>query len=171
MPRRTTRWERATRCSACAITSSGSPKRLNRPIIVIVDDLDRCNAKFVTELVRGMQTILASPRVVYVLLGDRDWIERAFAEVNKEMKAIDVGAEHSFGGRFVEKAIQLSMVLPAMTGDVREGYVEFLLTGKHRMADPAAAPETPASRRPRVRSRQCPEECPRHCNAGGPGVC
>jgi hypothetical protein len=114
-------------------------KRLNRPIIVIVDDLDRCNAKFVTELVRGMQTILASPRVVYVLLGDRDWIEQAFAEVNKEMKAIDVGAEHSFGGRFVEKAIQLSMVLPAMTGEVREGYVEFLLTGKHRMADPAAA--------------------------------
>lgn len=104
-------------------------KRLNRPIIVIVDDLDRCKAKFVTELVRGMQTILASPRVVYVLLGDRDWIEQAFAEVNKEMKAIDVGAEHSFGGRFVEKAIQLSMVLPAMTGDVREGYVEFLLTG------------------------------------------
>jgi hypothetical protein len=120
-------------------------KRLNRPIIVIVDDLDRCNAKFVTELVRGMQTILASPRVVYVLLGDRDWIEQAFAEVNKEMKAIDVGAEHSFGGRFVEKAIQLSMVLPAMTGEVREGYVEFLLTGKHRMADPAAEPEMLAS--------------------------
>jgi hypothetical protein len=80
-----------------------------------------------------------------VLLGDRDWIEQAFAEVNKEMKAIDVGAEHSFGGRFVEKAIQLSMVLPAMTGEVREGYVEFLLTGKHRMADPAAEPEMLAS--------------------------
>jgi len=123
-------------------------KRLNRPIIVIVDDLDRCNAKFVTELVRGMQTILASPRVVYVLLGDRDWIEQAFAEVNKEMKAVDVGAEHSFGGRFVEKAIQLSMVLPTMTADVREDYVEFLLTGKQRMADPAAAPETPASTAP-----------------------
>jgi hypothetical protein len=123
-------------------------QRLNRPIIVIVDDLDRCNAKFVTELVRGMQTILASPRVVYVLLGDRDWIEQAFAEVNKEMKAIDVGAEHSFGGRFVEKAIQLSMVLPAMTGEVREGYVEFLLTGKHRMAKPEAASNTPASGTP-----------------------
>jgi hypothetical protein len=123
-------------------------KRLNRPIIVIVDDLDRCNAKFVTELVRGMQTILASPRVVYVLLGDRDWIEQAFAEVNKEMKAIDVGAEHSFGGRFVEKAIQLSMVLPAMTREVREGYVEFLLTGKHRIADPEAAPKTQASTAP-----------------------
>jgi hypothetical protein len=123
-------------------------QRLNRPIIVIVDDLDRCNAKFVTELVRGMQTILASPRVVYMLLGDRDWIEQAFAEVNKEMKAIDVGAEHSFGGRFVEKAIQLSMVLPAMTGEVREGYVEFLLTGKHRMAKPEAASNTPASGTP-----------------------
>ncbi|WP_394688341.1 P-loop NTPase fold protein [Hoeflea sp.] len=123
-------------------------KRLNRPIIVIVDDLDRCKAKFVTELFRGMQTVLASPRVVYVLLGDRDWIEQAFAEVNKEMMAIDVGAEHSFGGRFVEKAIQLSMVLPAMTGDVREGYVEFLLTGKHRMADPVAAPKTFSSTAP-----------------------
>ncbi|WP_299866211.1 P-loop NTPase fold protein [uncultured Hoeflea sp.] len=120
-------------------------RRLNRPIIVIVDDLDRCNARFVTELVRGMQTILVSPRVVYVLLGDRDWVEHAFAEVNKEMKAIDVGPEHSFGGRFVEKAIQLSMVLPAMTEEVRESYVGYLLTRKPLLTPAAIEADPDAS--------------------------
>jgi hypothetical protein len=102
-------------------------RHLKRPVLVVVDDIDRCEPQFVVELVRGIQTILRSPRVVFLLLGDRNWIEQAFAEVHKAMKPIDVGGEHSFGGRFVEKAIQLSLVLPAMPPDERSVYVKALL--------------------------------------------
>jgi hypothetical protein len=101
---------------------------VHRPVLVIVDDLDRCEPGFVVELVRGMQTILASPRVVYLLLGDRDWIEQSFSEVHKAMKGIEVGPEHRFGGRFVEKAIQFSMVLPEVGKTARSAYVCSLLT-------------------------------------------
>lgn len=104
-----------------------SIRALERPVLVIVDDLDRCDPKFVVELVRGMQTILRSPRVVFLLLGDRDWIEHAFAETHQVMEGIDVGPEHSFGGRFVEKAIQLSVVLPDIPPDERSAYVRKLL--------------------------------------------
>lgn len=102
-------------------------ERFRRPILVIVDDLDRCDPDYVVELIRGIQTILTSPRVIFVLLGDKDWIEHAFCEVHKAMKGIEVGKEHEFGGRFVEKAIQFSFVLPEISGPMRRGYVRGLL--------------------------------------------
>lgn len=102
-------------------------RRLKEPVIVVVDDIDRCEPKFVVELLRGIQTILRSPRVIFVLLGDRDWIELAFANVHAAMEGIHVGPEHTFGGRFVEKAIQLSLVLPDILPDAKTDYVRTLL--------------------------------------------
>jgi len=102
-------------------------RRLKQPVIVVVDDIDRCTPNFVVELLRGMQTILRSPRVIFVLLGDRDWIENSFANVHKTMKGINVGPEHTFGARFVEKAIQLSLVLPDVSTDARTEYIQTLL--------------------------------------------
>ncbi len=98
-----------------------------RPIVVVVDDLDRCEPKYVVDLVRGMQTVMVSPRIVYLLLGDRDWIEKSFAETHKAMAAVDVGLEHTFGGRFVEKAIQMSFVLPDMDPKRRKKFTEAIL--------------------------------------------
>jgi hypothetical protein len=46
-------------------------ERLRRPVMVVIDDLDRCGPSFIVDLVRGMQTLLRSPRVVFVILGDR----------------------------------------------------------------------------------------------------
>ncbi|WP_425419096.1 P-loop NTPase fold protein [Oricola indica] len=103
-----------------------------RPVVVVVDDLDRCDHEYVVGLVRGMQTVMVSPRVVYLLLGDRDWIEKAFAETHKPMAAIDVGPEHSFGGRFVEKAIQMSFALPEMDEKRRAGFTEAILRKPER---------------------------------------
>ena len=89
------------------------------------------------ELVRGLLTIFRSPRVVFVLLGDKDWIETAFAKVYKEMAEVHKDTQTTFGGRFAEKAIQLSFVLPEADEDTREAYLtEILKTGKD-----AAAPE------------------------------
>jgi KAP family P-loop domain len=119
-------------------------ERVHRPVLVIVDDLDRCDPGFVVELVRGMQTILASPRVVYLLLGDRDWIEQSFTEVHKAMKGIEVGPEHRFGGRFVEKAIQFSMVLPEVGDEARLAYVRSLLTTRGVPPEAPKVTEPPA---------------------------
>jgi len=121
-------------------------ERYRRPILVVVDDLDRCSPEFVVDLVRGMQTILVSPRVVFLLLGDRDWIEKSFSEVHKTMKGIDVGPEHEFGARFVEKAIQLSFVLPDITEEERETYVRRLLTPEVREEDQQKEPDDAADK-------------------------
>jgi hypothetical protein len=109
--------------------------RVRRPVMVVVDDLDRCRPGFVVDLVRGMQTLLRSPRVVFVILGDRDWIERAFKAHHSAMERVDVGPEQSLGARFVEKAIQMSFILPAMGDESRLAYVRRILLGA---PDPAS---------------------------------
>jgi len=117
-------------------------KAVERPILVVIDDIDRCKPEFIVELTRGLQTILTSSRVIYLILGDRNWIEQAFDVVNHDMSNIDVGPEHSFGGRFVEKAIQLSFVLPDIS-DQQETYVREVLLGRE-----ASSSET--SRKPLI---------------------
>lgn len=115
---------------------------VERPVLVIIDDIDRCEPKFIVEMTRGLQTILKSPRVVYLLLGDKHWIEQAFEVCHKDMKDINVGPEHTFGGRFVEKAIQLSYVLPDM-GEKLEDYVSTVLIGRVVQQQEADAVEEP----------------------------
>jgi hypothetical protein len=104
-------------------------ERVRRPVMVIIDDLDRCKPSFVVDLIRGIQTLLRSPRVVFVILGDRDWIERAFETHHKEMSQISVGPEQTFGARFVEKAVHMSFVLPGVRQDQQNDYVRWLLLG------------------------------------------
>ena len=101
--------------------------RFERPVLVIVDDLDRCKPDYVVELVRGLLTVFRSPRVVFVLLGDKGWIETAFAKVHARMQSAHQIKNVSFGGRFVEKAIQLSFVLPEPEERSRQSYVRRLL--------------------------------------------
>ena len=101
--------------------------QLKHPVLVVIDDLDRCSPQYVVELVRGLLTIFRSPRVVFVLLGDKDWIETAFAKVHKDMADAHQDTEVSFGGRFAEKAIQLSFLLPEADRTARDVYLKALL--------------------------------------------
>jgi KAP family P-loop domain len=114
--------------------------RVRRPVLVIVDDIDRCKPDFIVDLIRGMQTLLRSPRVVIVILGDRDWIERAFENHHKAMNKVSVGPEQTFGARFVEKAIQMSFILPEMPPDRQLDYVRRLLR-EPRVRRQGGAPE------------------------------
>jgi hypothetical protein len=122
-------------------------RAVERPVLVIVDDIDRCEPKFIVEMTRGLQTILKSPRILYLLLGDRNWIEQAFEIYHKDMKDIDVGPEHTFGSRFVEKAIQLSYVLPGIGGHKKD-YVREILTGRQgTQPSSTGAAESPSKAR------------------------
>ncbi|MGO7452016.1 P-loop NTPase fold protein [Rhizobium ruizarguesonis] len=114
-----------------------SMQRLRRPILVVIDDLDRCKPSFVVDLVRGLQTLLRSPRVVFLILGDRDWIERAFESQHADMGQVRADAEQTLGARFVEKAIQMSFVLPLPEKDDQSRYVKAIMLGTNRSPTPA----------------------------------
>jgi hypothetical protein len=123
-------------------------RQLEEPVLVIVDDLDRCKPEYVVELVRGLLTIFRSPRVVFLLLGDKTWIETAFAHVHTDMEKAHTDGQISFGGRFAEKAIQLSFILPEATEEERNDYLVAVLTGRLPIAgtgDGTVSPDAAAS--------------------------
>jgi KAP family P-loop domain/TIR domain len=98
-----------------------------RPVLLIVDDIDRCEHKAVVEILRGFQTIVRSPRLFVIVLGDRAWIERAHEIYHKDFADIVVGTETKLGARFVEKMFQLSFTLPAMKPAVRDRFTKTVL--------------------------------------------
>jgi len=93
-----------------------------RPVLLIVDDLDRVESKAVVELLRGFQTIVRSPRLFVLILGDRKWIENAHTVTYKDLAAVNPETQSDLGVRFVEKLFQLSFTLPAMTPAMRRRY-------------------------------------------------
>ena len=134
-------------------------RNVKRPVLVVVDDLDRCRPEFIVELVRGLQTILLSPRIIYLILGDRNWIEQAFEVQHEDMNKIDVGPEHTFGGRFVEKAIQLSFALPAIA-DHQNDYVQEVLMGRRDQREEASASKSDDDRRISLRGEMAKVRTP-----------
>lgn len=97
-----------------------------RPVLLIVDDLDRCDPRTVVEIMRGFQTIVRSPRLFVLLLGDRAWIEAAHDIHHKDLGWM-TGAEGTLGSLFVQKVIQLSFRLPTMKEDTRIRYARSVL--------------------------------------------
>lgn len=109
---------------------------LKRPILVVIDDLDRCQPAYVVDLIRGLLTVFNAPQVVYLLLGDRAWIETCFARAHEKMMVDPHDEITTFGGHFAEKAIQLSFLLPTTSGKRVGGYFDGLLsTPSARSAD------------------------------------
>ena len=105
-------------------------RQLGAPVLVIIDDLDRCKPEFVVEILRGLLTIFRSPRVVFLLLGDKAWIEQAFEQVHADMERAHKNSHINFGAHFAEKAIQLSFILPEANEEDRNAYLLALLTGE-----------------------------------------
>lgn len=131
--------------------------RLERPVLVVIDDLDRCKPAVIVDLVRGIQTILRSPRVVFLVLGDRNWLECAFEAVHTDMAKVVGGVEQSVGARFVEKAIQLSFLLPGLDQARQSAFVAGLLRdGADAQPAPSSASVTDLRAAARVAARELP---------------
>jgi hypothetical protein len=107
-----------------------------RPVLLIVDDIDRCDPRAVVEVMRGFQTVVRSSRLFVLLLGDREWIEAAHDNYHESMKGI-ADPESSLGAQFVRKVIQLSFRLPVMSDAARNDYTRYILSSSEaRRAEP-----------------------------------
>lgn len=99
----------------------------DRPVLMVIDDIDRCEPEYVVELMRGLITIFQSNHVSYLILGDRGWIEQSFENVNDDMSKAHTDETVSFGARFAEKVIQMSYLLPEIPEEQRKLYLRSVL--------------------------------------------
>lgn len=96
-------------------------------VAIFIDDLDRCNSKFAVELLEGIQTLYKDRKVLYLVAGDKNWISECFENHYTDFSNVVKEPGQKLGYLFLEKAFQLSIRLPQITGKVKDRYWQFIL--------------------------------------------
>ena len=101
-----------------------------RSIAVFIDDIDRCEPKFVVQLLEGLQTLFRTEKLLYVIAGDAMWIRQSFDIHYRDLRKTITQKGQSLGNFFVEKTLQQSVSLPVITEEIKRAYWKRLLQGK-----------------------------------------
>jgi len=102
-------------------------RAMGRPVIVLIDDLDRCEGDFVVDLLEGLQTLLREAPVTYVVAADRKWIASSF-EKRYEQFGLPLGEPgRPLGYLFLDKIFQVSTEVPRLSHDLQTGFFNRLL--------------------------------------------
>ena len=107
------------------------------PLVVFIDDLDRCNGDYVVELLEGIQTLFRRAPVTYVVAADRKWICSSFEKKYGDFAGSIGEPCRPLGYLFLDKLFQISGGMPRLTPEIQQLYLDALL------AEGAPAPTTP----------------------------
>jgi len=101
---------------------------IDRPVVVLVDDLDRCAPEQVLDVLHAIRLFLAVPGTAFVLATDervvRDAVRARYAD------AIANG-ETDLPQEYLEKIIQIPLRIPPMGSAEIEAYLNLLLAERH----------------------------------------
>lgn len=100
---------------------------VGRPVLVLVDDLDRCHSPYVVRLLEGIQTLFADGRVVYVIAADREWLYSSFEQGYHPFLHALRSPGRGLGSLFLEKVFQLSVSVPHLSPDLQRVFWEGLV--------------------------------------------
>ncbi|HEU4880915.1 MAG TPA: P-loop NTPase fold protein [Longimicrobium sp.] len=100
---------------------------IRQPVAVFIDDLDRCDGKYVVELLEGVQTLFRTAPVTYVVAADRKWICASFQQGYRDF-GDDIGEPgRPLGYLFLDKLFQVSASVPRPAPEVQRAYWSALL--------------------------------------------
>lgn len=104
-------------------------ERIENPVAIFVDDLDRCQTKYVVTLLEGIQTLFYNPRAVYIIAADRRWLHVSFEKVYEHFANSVREPGRHLGSLFLEKAFEASVSIPRMSAERRRIYWDHLGAG------------------------------------------
>lgn len=112
----------------------------DRPVIVFVDDLDRCSWDVVAKVVEALNLFLAGdfPNCIFVIAMEPE-VVAAHMQVAYERltQALDGADGPPLGWRFLEKMVQLPLSLPPPEASQVERYLDSLFGPGHDEPEPA----------------------------------
>lgn len=103
---------------------------VDRPVCIFIDDLDRCHADFVVDLLEGIQSSFRHEKVTYVVAADKGWIRSSFETRYESFKTHVGDSAQPIGYLFLEKIFQMSTPIPGMAAYVKQDYFDHLLDVK-----------------------------------------
>lgn len=111
------------------------------PTVVFIDDLDRCGAAKISEVLEAINLFLSGdfPNCVFILGIDAQVVASAMETVHRQALGEDGGGKDdlkgNLGWRFLDKFIQLSFVMPRLSNRQREAYLASLVGTANRAED------------------------------------
>ncbi|MFB9965383.1 P-loop NTPase fold protein [Sinosporangium siamense] len=133
----------------------------DRPLVVFVDDLDRCSPGTVAQVIEAVNLFLAGgfPNCVFVLAMEPEVVAAHVESAYRDLvEALPEGDRPGLGWRFLEKMVQLPLSMPRLDEDRQvPAYIRALLGLDGRLpaeaSDPLSAftqavPPGPAAPRP-----------------------
>jgi len=100
---------------------------IDQPIIIFIDDLDRCRGEYVVSLLEGVQTLFKDRRVMYVIAADRRWLYACYGNVYETFASALQEPGRDLGCLFLEKAVQLSVSLPRLSEKLQTAFWDYLV--------------------------------------------
>jgi hypothetical protein len=102
------------------------------PVLIVIENLDRCRASYVVELLEGLQTALKNPSaameptrpVAFVVPGSSRWITDSYREVYKEFEHTTQEPGRPFGLAFFDKVFDFALQLPVIPARVSTRHVD-----------------------------------------------
>lgn len=112
------------------------------PIVIFIDDLDRCSPQKVAQVVEAVNLFLAGdfPNTMFLLGMDTEMVAAALQAAHKDMIAcLPTDAGIPIGWRFMDKFVQLPFLIPpAEEGDLSRYTVSLFAQNEQVTADPVA---------------------------------
>jgi KAP family P-loop domain len=117
-----------------------------RPVVVFVDDLDRCSPSTVAQVIEAINLFLAGqfPNCIFVLAMEPEMvaahIEVAYQALGERLRTSDYWEETGMlGWRFLDKIVQLPLSLPALDPERASRFTGSVLVGRSQPLEPADA--------------------------------
>jgi WD40 repeat protein len=169
IPRWVPLWEPLVLLTALAVGHTTWSKRLairhaRRPLLLVVDELDRCEADRVAQLLRSVHTLMRAPArtsflscwrspapLLVLVLADGEWLRIAFTETYKHFS--DVDRPTRIGGDFLNKVFDHCVLVPELSLDQTKKMIDLATRYSPGTADPPSADGAIAKRSVDARNR------------------
>jgi KAP-like P-loop domain-containing protein len=95
-------------------------KTAGTPILVLIENLDRCRAEYVVNILEGIQTLLRippgypgpKPLVAFAVAADQGWLCESYVHVYNEFDHSAVVPGRPFGQSFLDKIFDVALRVP-----------------------------------------------------------
>lgn len=84
-----------------------------KPLVVFIDELDRCSAEEVVSTLEAIRTFLDVPGVIYIVAADQQVLERALRRAARQTTPPDaINPYYSAGSAYLDKIFQFQFQVP-----------------------------------------------------------
>jgi hypothetical protein len=120
--------------------------RSEKPVVFLIDDLDRCEVEYVIKFLEVVQTLVrdaprcgATWRGPYAIIAaDGGWLRQCYQKTYQDLVPAELPGK-PLGHRFLEKLFQMHIRLPTVEDDTKRRYFQSLLFPGESEPEPTVA--------------------------------